>query len=146
MTETWKHIQGWPDYKVSSLGRIKSRMAHGGFGAYPTPWRIIKGFIKDGYKKVVLRRLGFSKKMPVHKLMLLTFKGPPPEGKPFALHKDDIKLNNSLENLYWGSKSDNMKDAYRNGRKMGIAYVSSITLSIAQRKRRTREAKEKGRL
>lgn len=32
-----------------------------------------------------------------------------------GLHRDDDKSNNTVENLYWGTYSDNAHDAVRNG-------------------------------
>lgn len=40
---------------------------------------------------------------------------PNPHNYPNVLHKDDVKTNNSLDNLYWGNQSMNLKDCYRNG-------------------------------
>ena len=41
--------------------------------------------------------------------------GPSPTDKPFALHKNDYGWDDTPGNLYWGSDSDNRKDAWRNG-------------------------------
>ena len=44
----------------------------------------------------------------------MAFYGTPEPDKSCALHKNDIKTDNRLENLYWGSRSDNTKDMYKN--------------------------------
>ena len=41
--------------------------------------------------------------------------GPAPDGM-VACHRDDDKNNNALDNLYWGTPTENMQDALRNGR------------------------------
>ena len=51
----------------------------------------------------------------IHRLMGLIFI-PRVVGKDMICHKDDIKTNNTLENLYWGDGHDNMQDASRNGK------------------------------
>jgi hypothetical protein len=56
-----------------------------------------------------------GKRFFVHILLLENFVGPRPDGF-LGLHKDGNKDNNFLENLYWGSPSDNMKDRERHGR------------------------------
>ena len=50
----------------------------------------------------------------VHHLVLEAFVGPRPAGM-MGLHWDDDHSNNHLENLRWGTRSDNTKDSVRNG-------------------------------
>jgi hypothetical protein len=52
---------------------------------------------------------------PVHHLVLEAFVGPRPEGMN-GLHWDDDAMNNQLDNLRWGTDSDNQQDRVRNGR------------------------------
>ncbi|PZQ78023.1 MAG: hypothetical protein DI563_01670 [Variovorax paradoxus] len=40
-----------------------------------------------------------------------------PDNNPLVCHKDDDPTNNHYSNLYWGTKSSNLKDAYSNGKK-----------------------------
>ena len=56
------------------------------------------------------------RKVRIHRLVCETFHGPAPADKPHACHRDDNKLNNHADNLYWGSFSDNIQDQIRNGR------------------------------
>ena len=49
----------------------------------------------------------------VHRLVALTYI-PNPENKPCVCHKDNNPLNNNVDNLYWGSVEDNIRD--REGR------------------------------
>lgn len=51
----------------------------------------------------------------VHSLVLEAFTGPCPEGME-ARHLDDNPTNNRLENLVWGTRSENSQDAIRNDR------------------------------
>jgi hypothetical protein len=48
--------------------------------------------------------------------MLLGFVGPPPLGSPEAPHRNDVHDDNRLENLYWASRSENLRDQVRNGK------------------------------
>jgi hypothetical protein len=61
---------------------------------------------------------------PAHRLVALTWIGPPPPGKPLVLHKDDDLLHNRVENLYWGTHLDNHRDAVRNGRQWTSEDIS----------------------
>lgn len=106
--EVWKPIPGYTKYEVSNLGRILSR-------ARPIAPRILKPVInKDGYGYVVLSRDKTRHKMGVHQLVALAFLGTPPD-KSEVCHKDGNPHNNHLDNLKYGSRSDNVKDAQRHG-------------------------------
>jgi len=50
----------------------------------------------------------------VHRLILETFVGPCPEGME-CRHLDGNKLNNHVDNLQWGSRSENVQDAIKHG-------------------------------
>lgn len=50
------------------------------------------------------------------RIVLLAFAGPPPQGRPYALHRDGDPWNNDPANLYWGTPRDNNLDAVRHGR------------------------------
>ena len=52
------------------------------------------------------------KKYAIHRLVLLSFVGNPPE-KMIACHDDGNKLNNSLSNLRWDSYKENYADSVR---------------------------------
>lgn len=51
----------------------------------------------------------------VQSLVLEAFVGPRPEGL-LALHRNDDCRDNRVENLYWGTRTDNQHDRVRNGR------------------------------
>ena len=51
----------------------------------------------------------------VHSLVLTAFVGPRPTGM-YALHRDDDPTNNSLDNLYWGTPSENIRQCFNSGR------------------------------
>lgn len=101
--ENWKWIPGFENqYQASDLGRIKSFKVNKQFG------QIMQGnILKDGRKRVNLN----GKKYLVHRLILLTFD---PDGytteKCLAMHLDGDPSNNKLNNLQWGSYSDNAQD------------------------------------
>lgn len=52
----------------------------------------------------------------LHDLILTAFVGPRPEGA-VVRHLNDIRTDNRVVNLAWGSWSENQFDAFRNGRR-----------------------------
>ena len=103
MKEIWKTIPGFPKYKASNLGRIKRDrlLAH----------------MNDGYGApcVSLFREGEGYRLRVGVIILTTFKGPRPLGKE-CCHWNDIKTDNRISNLRWGTRKENSIDKERNGR------------------------------
>jgi hypothetical protein len=116
--ELWKDIPEYPGYQVSNLGRVKSL---GGFkraGHGHRFWPILLLKTKPdklGYIRAYLARDGKSRFCLVHYLVLTAFVGPKPLGME-TCHKNDVRSDNRLENLYWGTRKDNVADARRNGR------------------------------
>ena len=72
---------------------------------------------KSGYRCVALRTPGTRKCYLVHRLVLLSFVGPCPEGKE-GRHLDGNSLNNSLSNLSWSSKRENERDKLTHGTRL----------------------------
>lgn len=110
--EHWLSIQGYDGYFVSNQGRVCSvdRVVKGQIcrGKVLRP-----GAQASGHMTVALGR-GNTK--GVHVLVLEAFVGPCPDDCE-CLHWDDNSTNNSLSNLRWGTRSDNLHDAIRNGKR-----------------------------
>lgn len=102
-----KSIPGLPGYFATRDGRIFSNK----FGRHKE-LRLYHD--KDGYRKVTLMRPnGTWSPYPVHRLILLSYKGKPPKG--FVCdHKDDNKDNNAIDNLRWVSLKFNLTKRVRN--------------------------------
>ena len=71
--EEWKNIEGYPGYKISSFGRVKSND------------RILKGSSYKGYVKVVLHNGNLKRAFYVHRLVAKYFIDNP-ENKPCVNH------------------------------------------------------------
>ena len=63
-----------------------------------------------GYKQVTIGK----KHHRIHRILAMTFI-PNPENKSDVNHIDGDKLNNSLDNLEWSTRKENMKHAWDNG-------------------------------
>lgn len=118
LDEQWLPVAGYEGlYEVSDLGRVKSLhrpRLRGGFW----PERILRpGPQRKGYLTVSLcDRFGQRKSSRVHRLVLAAFVGPCPNGMD-VLHRNDVPGDNRLVNLYYGTRSENQRDALANGRR-----------------------------
>lgn len=111
IVERWKPVVGYEGlYEVSSLGRVKS-----------LPRRTTRGGIRQGTASKVsghifigLCKKGVMKSVTVHSLVLKAFRGLPKRGYE-CRHIDGNPANNTLRNLRWGTRQENMKDRERHG-------------------------------
>lgn len=112
--EEWKPIDGFNDYLVSNLGRVKSleKITVDKLGKMHHRHEKILKSSPDGkgYHEVWLFNFepGARHKtgMKVHRLVAQAFI-PNPEGKPQIDHIDTDKNNNCVENLRWVTGSEN---------------------------------------
>lgn len=119
--EVWKDIPGHEGrYQASTEGRIRSLdrkvrvVARGTEDTRTMKGRVLRpGTCKSGHVSVVLGH-GRAGSL-VHQLIALTFLGPCPEGKE-VLHNDGDPKNNRLENLRYGTRTENILDVYRQGK------------------------------
>jgi hypothetical protein len=91
-------------YKIYSNGGVWSEKSHRFLTEYPNQ----EGYL--GYK-ISLSTLDGKKtarKVSTHRLLALAFI-PNPDNLETVNHKDKNKLNNTLENLEWCSREDNVK-------------------------------------
>jgi hypothetical protein len=101
-TETWKNVDEYPKYDVSTWGRVMSHK----YGKK----RILKWYYNtDGRPFVRLYNEKGSKNYPIHLLVARTFI-PNPLGLPDCDHKDVNYLNNNVKNLRWLTKPENAKN------------------------------------
>lgn len=100
--EIWKDIKGYPNYMVSSWGRVKSlNYNHTG------KERILKQQLKRGYLYVGLRKNKKFKHCGVHRLVAEAFLDNP-NNLPEVNHKDENKTNNFVSNLEFCDRKYNM--------------------------------------
>jgi len=115
--EIWKDIPGHLGYEVSNLGRVRSYRKRGNTVVLcKNPQRILMQHIDKKSKSSYPRyRVNLSGKfLVVHRLVLLAFVGPCPEGME-ACHNDGNPYNNRLDNLRWDTKAGNILDEVKNG-------------------------------
>jgi hypothetical protein len=117
-TEQWKDVEGYEGlYQISNLGRVKSlsrtTIRRNGSPS-PVKEKILSPSFKADYKVLNLCKNGKKVLTRVHILIAKAFIDNP-DNQPLVCHKNDIKYDNRLENLYWGNHSTNGFDANNNG-------------------------------
>ena len=110
MDETWEAVLGYEGLKeVSTDGRVKSAPRRGTRGG------ILKLSVRrDGYAQVNLYRDGVERTPRVHRLVMEAFAGPCPPGLE-TRHLDGDRLNNTVDNLRYGTHAENVQDSIRHG-------------------------------
>lgn len=103
--EIWKTIIEYPNYEVSSDGRVRNTKTG----------RVLRSSMnKDGYQYVGLCLNGNRKNHKIHRLVASIFI-PNPKNKPDVNHINGNKADNRIENLEWVNASENAKHAYQMG-------------------------------
>lgn len=106
MDDGFRPIPGLDGYRVSDNGRVQ-RFRKG-------EWRDLKASPdRSGYPCIGAATASGLKTLRVHTLVLFAFVGPRLEGM-VARHLNDNPRDNRVENLAWGTRSENGLDAARN--------------------------------
>lgn len=105
--EKWKNVQNYEEYEISNLGRVRS--------IYSSHRKTLN-YANNGknYLTVCLYKDKKQKRMLVHRLVALHFL-PNFYNKPDVNHKDGNKSNNSLYNLEWVTKKENIIHGFKLG-------------------------------
>lgn len=103
LIEEYRNIPDLNGYECSNLGQIRN-LAKGyySFGS----------LTKKGYLRLYIRKPDKVYCYPVHRLVLLCFVGPCPDGY-VTDHKDRVRSNNRLDNLQYITNIENCKQGGR---------------------------------
>lgn len=110
MEEEWRWVPGQEGrYEVSSKGRVRSHLSKEGI-------KVLRpGLASNGYLTVCFhtpKRRSF----PVQHLVAAAFLGPRQPGM-HVMHRDGVRTNNHVDNLRYGTVSENMADILRHNRR-----------------------------
>ena len=104
-TEKWQVLEKFPDYQVSTLGRVFSMKRD----------KILKPYKSRGYCLVDLGTRKIKRcAVYVHRLVAETFI-PNPENKEEVNHKNSRRDDNRVENLEWVTPKENVRHSYEFG-------------------------------
>ena len=122
----WVEIAGWEGwYEISDTGQVRSMDRR-----VPDRWGTDRFYHSQtkklapnpaGYLRVKLSRPGKGENYLVHRLVLESFVGPCPDAME-CRHLNDIKTDNRLENLAWGTREENCEDLVRNDKRKGQSH------------------------
>ena len=91
-------------YEISNLGNVRTTDTKRYLNINSNP--------VNKYCSVSIKIDGRSRTQYVHRLAATAFNLPRPEGHNDVDHKDDNRLNNSIENLEWVPHSENIRRSY----------------------------------
>lgn len=125
-TVEYRDIPGYPGYRAGSDGSVWTAWKKGAAGKgagrgktrlyISSEWVRIRAKCRLGeYPMVGLKRPSVKMvSLPLHRIVLLAFVGPRPDGA-VCRHLDGNKHNNALCNLVYGTQKENAQDAIRHG-------------------------------
>jgi len=118
--EIWRQIPDFPFYEASNLGQIRS-ISREAIRKNGMPMRLSGKVLKPnplrkGHRCVNLYRDGEAITMYVHRLVAITFIGPPDGHRLHVAHWDGDPSNNRVDNLRWVTPAENSADSIRLGR------------------------------
>lgn len=119
----YRDIPGFPGYRVgddgsvwSCRGRLRQRGIRGGGYGITGKWqKLSQHLTRQGHLRATLYRNAKPIAVGVHRLVLLSFVGPCPDGLE-GCHNDGNPRNNRPDNLRWDTSLANAADKIRHGR------------------------------
>lgn len=133
-----QQIANYPNYAITKDGKVWVKVRydkHGrkAGGRWLKPQTISRG----GHQYVALYVGGQKRIRLIHRLVLETYIGPCPKGME-CRHLNGNPMDNQLDNLKWGTKSENTQDSLRHGthRSVNQSGEKNTNAKISNQKRR----------
>jgi hypothetical protein len=130
VSEEWRPVPGFPGYDVSNLGRVRAWYnARRNLRSEPRIRKTPPN--RAGYPTVTMQADGHPYCPLVHRLVMLAFVGPCPEGME-ARHLDGNPGNARLDNLRYGTPKENAADMAAHGTRATGARHGQARFSDAE--------------
>ena len=115
MNEEWKPVEGWEGtYSVSNMGQVRSE-ARTIIRSNGSPLNLKSKIMANSICSWGYKRIQFDgKSYCIHKLVAQAFINNP-DNKPQVNHIDGCKTNNSVDNLEWVTRAENIQHAFATG-------------------------------
>jgi hypothetical protein len=119
----FRDVPGYPGYKINESGIVVNKKGH-----------VMRNALSNtGYLRYALIPPEGDGKhrdnVSMHRLVASAFI-PNPDNLPVVMHIDNDKLNNHVSNLKWGTQSDNIRQAFDEGRKVSPRTSKSSKYQI----------------
>ena len=114
----WMPVLGYPGYEVSRTGEVRSFRTSRGFTG--TPKILSRISDKNGYQRLTLCRNGEKKRRGIHQLVAESFLHAARFEGAVVRHLNGNPSDNRVENLKWGTPSENSRDMVRHKRAMNM--------------------------
>ena len=113
--EIWKKIENFEGYEISNKGNVR-RWHRWPNKQNQITYTMIKPnkLNKKNYYIVRFSKDAKQYAFLIHRLVAKAFI-PNPDNLPIVMHLDDNGFNNCVENLKWGTISENTQDAFNKG-------------------------------
>lgn len=140
----YREVERWIGYAVGDDGSVWSRrwkvrltgkgVGRGFHSVLLDKWKKLRGCTNNaGYRQVELHDGdGPGKTLHVHRLVLIAFRGPAPDGME-CCHNDGNPSNCALYNLRWDTQSANAFDRTKHGRSQNKVLTSEQVSVIKRR-------------
>ena len=121
MTLSWRTIPDFPNYEICQNGEIRNSQSN----------TLLKHQLNKGYHRVALYNDSGKFYKSVHRLVAETFHGLSSD-KSEVNHISGNKNDNTLDNLEFCTRSENMKHAYRAGLKTPSGGLPNKPLKVIE--------------
>ncbi len=124
--KTWMTIEDLPDYEIALDGEIRKK----------STGKSLKQIISSyGFLSVRIWEDSRARTLYVHRELARAFI-PNTDNKKYVMHRNENKMDNSLENLFWASRSDVSKKSYKTlvarGKKITPPRRPNSAISVEQ--------------
>lgn len=134
MEEFWLDVIDFPNYQVSSNGRVKKKecvIINANDVRFRYKEKILKPELVKGYHRYTFSDSNNQKRLLAHRLVAIHFIDNKYQ-KKCVNHKNGNKLDNSIDNLEWSTYSENERHSYdtlnkiNHNRKLSPAEIDDV--------------------